>query len=248
MIRFVEETGSTNADLAAAIRRGETPAPGEWLVARRQRAGRGRHGRTWHDGAGNFMGSTVLALPPTAPPSGTYAFPISVALYETVERFVPGEPLMLKWPNDLLLRGAKVSGILMELVGHSLIVGIGVNLAHAPHVAGRATIALADCSPQGLSLERFAEALAERVSEAVALYQGKTAAVDGGLQGAAAMRERWLERAHPLGTPLTVDDGGGNLLSGRFWGLSPTGAMMLKRDGGGIEFIHAGDVMIAEDT
>lgn len=240
LIRFVEETGSTNADLAAAIRRGDPPVQGKWLVARRQKAGRGRQGRTWHDGAGNFMGSTVIRLGRDAPAAGTYAFPISVALYQSVERFVgAGEPLMLKWPNDLLLRGAKVSGVLMELIEDSLIVGIGVNLARAPRLADRATIALAEVELcEELSLELFAETLAEHVASAVALFEER--------HGEARIREMWLERAHPPGTPLTVDDGAGNRISGRFSGLSPSGALMLQREDGAVQCVRAGDVLLAE--
>ena len=75
MIAFAEQTGSTNADLAAALRAGEGWAEGRWLVARRQTAGRGRQGREWFDGAGNFMGSTVVRLGEHFPAPATLSLP-----------------------------------------------------------------------------------------------------------------------------------------------------------------------------
>ena len=84
MIAFAEQTGSTNADLAAALRTGEGWAEGRWLVARRQTAGRGRQGRAWFDGAGNFMGSTVVRLvgpeQGVGPPPASLSFVAALAV------------------------------------------------------------------------------------------------------------------------------------------------------------------------
>ncbi|MFM7349292.1 MAG: biotin--[acetyl-CoA-carboxylase] ligase, partial [Erythrobacter sp.] len=124
MITLVEETGSTNADLAAALRSGEGWAEGRWLVARRQTAGRGRQGREWFDGAGNFMGSTVVQVAPQAgdvgPPPASLSFVAALAVRDAAAAVI-GEAgsLGLKWPNDVLLDGGKLSGILLEMVrGH----------------------------------------------------------------------------------------------------------------------------------
>ena len=73
MIRFVTETGSTNTDLASELRAGMAVPEGEWLVADRQVSGRGRQGRAWFDGYGNFMGSTVVHLSPRDPNPATLA-------------------------------------------------------------------------------------------------------------------------------------------------------------------------------
>ncbi|HBM06461.1 MAG TPA: biotin--[acetyl-CoA-carboxylase] ligase, partial [Erythrobacter sp.] len=84
MIRFVTETGSTNSDLAAQVRAGEVVAEGHWLVADRQVAGRGRQGRSWFDGSGNFMGSTAVRISPRDPAPATLALVAGVAAYEAV--------------------------------------------------------------------------------------------------------------------------------------------------------------------
>ncbi len=162
-IRFVAETGSTNADLIAAIRAGERVAEGDWLVADRQTAGRGRQGRAWSDGAGNFMGSTVVRPGPHDPPPPTLALLAGVALHETVIT-VLADPsrLSLKWPNDLLVGRAKLAGILLEREGEAVVVGIGVNLAAAPTVEGRETVALTAFGPAP-DRDHFAKALAARV-------------------------------------------------------------------------------------
>ncbi|HNJ48148.1 MAG TPA: biotin--[acetyl-CoA-carboxylase] ligase, partial [Novosphingobium sp.] len=102
MIRFIPETGSTNADLAARLSAGEAVPEGEWLVADRQSAGRGRQGRTWFDGMGNFMGSTVVRPGPGDPPISTLALVAGLAVHETVAPLIPPpQRAMLKWPNDV---------------------------------------------------------------------------------------------------------------------------------------------------
>ena len=89
MIAFAEQTGSTNADLAAALRTGEGWAEGRWLIARRQTAGRGRQGRAWFDGAGNFMGSTVVTLGEGGPPPASLSFVAALAVRDAAAAALP---------------------------------------------------------------------------------------------------------------------------------------------------------------
>lgn len=239
MIRIVEQTGSTNADLAAALRGGEGWAEGTWLVARRQTAGRGRQGREWFDGAGNFMGSTVVVLGSQAgdagPPPATLSFVAALAVRDAAAG-VLGEdaPLALKWPNDVLLDGGKLSGILLEMVRGHIVVGIGVNLARAPQVEGRETAALADLVPPP-PLEHFAASLAaafDRRLEAWRTY------------GLGATLQAFLTRAiHAQGSALTVHDTDGSVLSGSFAGLEESdGALRLRLADGRERVIRAGDI------
>ena len=148
MIETVAETGSTNADLLARLTAGERVPEGHWLVAQRQIAGRGRQGREWFDGAGNFMGSTLVHRGEGDPPSHTLALVAGLAVHETVLPYCPdASALTLKWPNDLMYGTAKLCGILLEAQGDSIVVGIGCNLAVAPPVPGRRTIALSEIGP-----------------------------------------------------------------------------------------------------
>ncbi|MCT2399504.1 biotin--[acetyl-CoA-carboxylase] ligase [Novosphingobium mangrovi (ex Huang et al. 2023)] len=236
MIRIVEETGSTNADLAARLSGREYLPEGEWLVADRQTAGRGRLGRVWNDGAGNFMGSTVVRPGPGDPPASTLALMAGLAVHEAVAKFLPySAQLWLKWPNDLLLDGAKVAGILLEMTGGVVIVGIGVNLVAAPEVPGRKIAALADYAPPP-GRDVFAETLAAEF--AVERQRWRTA-------GLAPLLRRWQSAAHPMGTRLTVLPPGEEALEGSYAGLSEDGNLLLGLADGTLRTIHAGDVLLA---
>lgn len=235
MIELVEQTGSTNADLAAKLRAGEGSVEGTWLVARRQTAGRGRQGREWFDGAGNFMGSTVVVLGEGGPPPASLSFVAALAVRDACAAALgEAEALGLKWPNDVLLDGGKLSGILLEMVRGAIIVGIGVNLARAPQVEGRKTAALADVT-QPPPLETFAASLAaafDRRLEAWRTY------------GLGATLQAFLGQSiHASGSPLTVHDTDGSAFSGTFAGLEESdGALRLRLADGRERVIRAGDI------
>lgn len=202
---------------------------GHWLVADRQTAGRGRLGRGWNDGQGNFMGSTVVHMAAGDPSPATLALVAGVALAKAVAAMAPGLGAQLKWPNDLLVDGAKCAGILMERSRDSIVIGIGVNLVAAPKLPDRTTAALAD---KGASLDRdrFADALALALADALWTWRQ---------EGVGRIIAVWLPQAHPVGTPLRVSEQG---IDGFFDGLAPDGALRLRREGGETMLVHAGDV------
>ena len=133
MITYVEQAGSTNADLLARLAAGEAVREGDWLVTKRQLAGRGRQGRTWFDGAGNFMGSTVVRPAASDPPAPTLALVTGLAVYEALLPLCPDpSPVMLKWPNDLQVAGRKLGGVLIEVRWRGtrldwVAIGVGIN-------------------------------------------------------------------------------------------------------------------------
>lgn len=225
------ETGSTNADLAQRLSDGDYLPEGRWLVADRQTAGRGRLGRVWDDGAGNFMGSTVVHVSPQDPPPPTLALMTGLAVHEALSCFV-SHGLMLKWPNDLLLDSAKVAGILLEMVQGTVIVGIGVNLVHAPLLPDRRTAALGERSP---GRDAFADALATCFDTELERWR---------MVGIAPMLRRWQSAAHPQGTPLRVAPPGESAVEGAFAGLAQDGNLRLALPDGSIRTIHAGDVLL----
>ena len=237
-IQTVAETGSTNADLLAALREGERVGEGDWLIADRQRAGRGRQGREWFDGAGNFMGSTVVRLSPCDPPPASFALSAGLAVYATVLPLLPNPaPLRLKWPNDLTFSGAKLAGILLEREGDALVVGIGVNLVAAPKVPDRSTIALAAFGPAP-DRDLFASALAK--SLVLELERWRSYGLDSVIR-------RWLAAAHAVGTPLTLAAQGEVPITGAFDGLTDEGALRLRLADGTARVMHAGDVFFAPE-
>ena len=232
---FIAETGSTNADLIARLARGEMVGEGQWLITSRQNSGRGRQGRAWLDAPGNFMGSTVVRLHPSDPAPATLSFVAALAVYETVLARLHGPAaLMLKWPNDVLLGGAKLSGILLEREGDHAVIGIGVNLVSAPILPDRAVGALSSQGPAP-ARDAFAHALATQLD--IELQRWREFGFD-------PICRRWLVAAHLPGTPLTVHDGSGMRVQGAFAGLEDDGALRLRLADGSIRAIRAGDVSL----
>jgi BirA family biotin operon repressor/biotin-[acetyl-CoA-carboxylase] ligase len=225
-IRVVERTGSTNVDLLAD----PAAVEGDWLVALTQDAGRGRQGRAWVSESGNFFGSTLVALQPTDPPAASLSLAAGLALIEAVDLAAPGNALMLKWPNDLLLGTAKLGGILLERNGDRVVAGFGLNLGRAPKIEWKEVAAL-----NGIMLpQAFAPLLAGSFARMLDLWRTSEAE---------AFARAWLARAHPLGTRLTIHSAPGQTVSGTFEGIELGGALRLRLDDR-VEVIHAGDVEI----
>lgn len=233
MFEFVTETGSTNADLAERLRAGEPLPEGTWLIADRQIDGRGRQGRDWIGGDGNFLGSTVVHLSGREANVTCLAMVAGLAVYETVLVRLPlPAKLELKWPNDLLLAGGKLAGILLERLGDAVIVGIGVNLAQSPRLARNKAISLGQFGPAP-DRDHFATDLARNFAAEVDRWRNSSIDV---------VLARWLAAAHREGTSLTVHTGDATPISGVFAGLAPDGALKLRLEDGSLRVIHAGDV------
>ncbi|KUR71900.1 biotin--protein ligase [Novosphingobium fuchskuhlense] len=240
MIRVVAEIASTNSALLARLAEGEAPAEGHWLVADRQTAGRGRAGRIWTGGLGNFMGSTAVALREGEALPQTLALVAGVSVHRALMTVVPDiAGLALKWPNDLLVEEAKLGGILLERQRDAVIVGIGVNLAEAPQVPGRKTVSL-NALGHAVVRDDFAAALATAWAEDLTAWHA----------GAWPMlRGEWLSRALPKGTLLGVNLAEEGHVIGGFAGLEPDGAVLLRLADGAVRAIHAGDVeLIGQGT
>ncbi len=135
---------------------------------------------------------------------------------------------MLKWPNDLLLDGAKLAGILLERSGDRIVAGFGVNLAVAPAIAGRDAASLGAITTP----ESFAPLLAGSFARMLQLW--RTSEPE-------AFARAWLSRAHPVGTRLMIHSGPEETISGTFDGIDADGALRL-RTGDGVQLVRAGDV------
>jgi BirA family biotin operon repressor/biotin-[acetyl-CoA-carboxylase] ligase len=202
---------------------------GDWLVALEQTAGKGRQGRGWTTKRGNFFGSTLVQLAAGDPPAQSLSLVAGLALAEALDSAIPGLPLLLKWPNDLLLDGAKAAGILLEREGDRVVIGFGVNLAAAPHLPGRSTAHFAG----GIAPEAFAPLLAGAMARIVVAWRSSDPE---------AFARAWLARAHPPGTLLNVHGADAAPLSGRFDGIEHDGTLRLRLEDGSVRRIHAADV------
>lgn len=228
MIHTVPETGSTNADLLAQAAAG---APeGTWLRAERQTGGRGRLGRTWESPVGNLYTSTIVRPLTGDPAAPSLALVIAVALEEVASAYAGPGRLQLKWPNDLMAGAAKLAGILLERNGDSVVIGIGVNLAHHPEGLERATTSFTGLGLSAPDPHSFLLDLSQAFARWLQRWR---------VEGLAPVRARWLERAHPIGSVLSAAG-----RQGLFEGLDADGTLLLRQADGTIDAVRAGDVFL----
>jgi len=237
----LEATDSTNDDAARAAKEGD-PGP-LWVVSREQRAGRGRHGRNWSSPPGNLYASLLLLDPCEPALAPQLGFVAGLALHEALCAVTGlGAPrLALKWPNDLLLDGAKISGLLLEAhrvsaIGPlAIVIGFGVNVVHAPDGTPYAATSLQAVSP-GLEREKVFSELAVSFDRCFSAWSKARRLGDP----FSAVRRLWLERAAGLGGSVTLRLPGGER-TGTFMGLDAHGRLELRTTSG-LELIDAGDL------
>ncbi|MGE3142517.1 MAG: biotin--[acetyl-CoA-carboxylase] ligase [Hyphomonadaceae bacterium] len=241
-LEIFEEIDSTSLEARRRAERGEYGPV--WLMARAQSAGRGRRGRAWSSLPGNLM-ATYLGR--TARPPGEIAllgFAAGVALAEAAEEWIGPGRAALKWPNDLMLDGAKAAGLLIDSGsapgGHWFALGLGLNILDAPEGLDQETAALARALAPGAQAPS-PEAMLKRVR---ARLEARADALTR--EGFAPLRQAWLARAYGLGQTARVTLGSENV-EGRLVGLSPQGELELETRTG-LRLIAAGDVLFAPTT
>lgn len=231
---YVDETDGTNA----ALKR--DPADMKILRAGVQTAGRGRLTRVWSSPAGNLYTSLCFKVENARAAAG-FSFITAVALCETLRALDEKSEYLCKWPNDVLADGAKISGILLELIEKDgvwyLIAGVGVNVVSYPQVEGvlyRATsLRHQGC---GASCGTLAETLYERFDSWKKRYEN---------DGLAAVLARWTALARGIGEQITVSLAD-RRMTGIFSGLDKDGALLLNADGNTVR-VTAGDVFFGDN-
>ncbi len=216
----------------------EAGEPGRVAVrAERQTHGRGTQGRGWMSPPGNLSLSVLLRPATAAAGSGQWGLLAAVALAEAVAAALPATVRpTLKWPNDVLVAGAKLGGILVEAAARPdaglewLVIGFGVNLASAPDVPGRAVTAVALHAPAPQPAA-FAAALLERLDHWDALRRG---------HGFVPVRSAWLAHGPAIGTGLQLRRAEATV-TGRFAGLGEDGTLLLD-SGGAVRAFASGEV------
>lgn len=221
----LERVDSTNAEAFRLAPHLSGPA---WVMARRQESGRGRRGRPWSDPPGNFAATLVLRPEGGPADAARLSFVAALALHDAlVDLCGPQLSLALKWPNDVLLNGGKLSGILLESNGTgksaaALAIGIGVNLAATPapgDVEQQATRPVSLLEETGLKLAP--EELLDALAPAFEHWQQRMRA-----EGFTPIRQAWLARAARLGETIQARVGE-TRIEGRFDGIDETGALIL---------------------
>lgn len=216
--------GSTQAEAAARAANGERGPL--WIRADVQTAGRGRSGRDWQTPSGNFSATLLLTPGADATLLQQLSLVAGVAAADVLNGYLSEsgstERAQLKWPNDVLIGGAKAVGILVEtsMVGREAMafVGIGINLAITPELPGRAVTRLADHIAATPTPSALLARLAPSMQDWLAVW-------DKGRRFS-AIRAAWLDRALPAGAPISVNAGDGPV-QGTFEGLDMDGALLL---------------------
>ncbi len=197
-----------------------------WIMARHQTGARGRRGRVWSSPEGHFAATFVFRPGGRAAEAGLRSFFAANAVYEALALKIDRDRLALKWPNDVLLDGGKVSGILLESVGTAtaldwLAIGIGVNLGRAPEGVRDAAfppIGLEEAGGEPADLDEFLSCLASNMATQEKLYAEL---------GFGPIRKNWLRRAARLGEVITARTAREEI-TGRFETIDEAGQLVLE--------------------
>lgn len=227
---------STNAEAARRAAAGDTGP--YWIRATQQTAGRGRRGRSWTSDPGNLF---LTYLGAAAKPPGEVAllsFAAALAVADIADHAIGRPTARLKWPNDVLIVGRKVAGILLESGALKdgrtwFAVGIGINVASAPSDVNQPIAALsAATGAKAMTLDALETLLRRRL----AFWAGCLER-----DGFAPLREAWMARAHGVGAPVTARLGAEEI-TGVMRGLAPDGALQLELSDKDTRLITAGEV------
>jgi len=223
----LDAVGSTNDEAKNHARQGA--AEGTTIAAARQTKGRGRQGNRWLSEPGNLYMSLILRPQVTAAESGQLSFLAAVALANAVEKVLPaGVKITLKWPNDLLLNGKKAAGILLETEAADwLVMGLGLNIAHAPeHAVSLGSLGGHVAPPDMLHMVR---------AEILVLYRTWQE------KGFAPIRAAWLARAAHKSQEINVRLPN-ETFRATFLGIDEAGALHVRLPDGQERHIASGEV------
>jgi BirA family biotin operon repressor/biotin-[acetyl-CoA-carboxylase] ligase len=229
IVWHLDQIGSTNDE---ARRMANEGAPNGTVVhADEQTAGRGRLAHRWFSPPGNLYLSVVLRTDLPAARTSELSFLASLAVADTVEALLPRQTrTLLKWPNDVLVNGAKIAGILLEQTENAAIMGIGLNVLQAPaSSAYKATTVVANGGIA--SVDGARDILLDRLGRQLSAWRAN---------GFGPIRDQWLGRSYPIGAAIRAN-AGGQPVAGEFAGLDLDGALLLDTPNGRQRII-AGDI------
>jgi len=244
-IHLLDAVDSTNAEARRRAEGGET-AP-QWIVGRRQSAGRGRRGREWTSETGNLFATLLTFTTRPAAEAAQITFVAALAVADLLDAFAQPGSVSIKWPNDVLLAEEKAAGILIESGAHAsdqlwLAIGIGVNLAHAPTGTERPATALTSHLRPDIAYPPAVEAAANVLAEAFAVWHSRWDSL-----GFQPILDAWTARTQGLHGPC-VARLGHETISGMADGVAADGALRLRTADGSLRLISAGDVFFGPDA
>jgi len=233
----VYQLGATDSTNSEAKRRVSAGGFVEcWLVAESQSAGRGRLQKNWISPAGNLFSTALFREPGGLVVASRMPFASALAVNDVALLFAPEADVRVKWPNDVRIDRAKLSGILIETGGSRaetwVAAGIGINVLHAPDGAGQPATSIATLRKDSavtadMALEALRKAFAARLLQAREGFDG--------------LRKDWLDRAEGLGGTVRVTTSGVPV-EGIFEDMDMSGGLVLRLPDGSRQTIRAGDV------
>jgi BirA family biotin operon repressor/biotin-[acetyl-CoA-carboxylase] ligase len=230
-LKWHDEIDSTNEEARRLAAQGETGPL--WLTAARQTAGRGRRGRSWDSPSGNLAATLLIRPERSQSEWAQLSFVTAVAASDMAARFAPQAQIALKWPNDVLADGKKLSGILLETAtGQALAIGIGVNLAHHPKDTEFPATSLAALGVKPPTTEDALAVLAAGFAKWYEVWRA---------EGFAVIREAWLVRAAGLGSRIRARLATEERF-GMFEGIDENGALLLNEGFGRASVLPAADI------
>ena len=245
-MKFLEydELDSTNVQAGRLVAEGEVSP--FWVRATRQSSGRGRRGRDWVSPFGNFYGSACYDYKGSVEDAAKLSFVAAIAVYETLCAYSLTAKPVLKWPNDILIDGRKIAGLLLEAKHGKIIIGVGVNLINHPpegniaptHLLEHIDPAALNCEePEFTGAEAFLAIIAAKLDQAIKKHLA---------YGFSATRADWLSRSGGIPGPVTVrlpDE----TFEGEAEDLLENGALRIRLKDGTYRDIHAGDVFFGTE-
>lgn len=227
-IRKLEVSPSTNDTAKAAAESGE--AEGLVIWALQQTQGRGRRGRVWESPQGNLYTSLLLRPSGETQNIGLYAFVTALAVADAVRDFLPQAEITLKWPNDVLVDGKKISGVLLEASSDWLVVGVGVNVMNSPSKSLYPCTSLHEQGAGQPVLDKVLDALLSHFAHWYDVMQTR---------GFGSIREPWLARAKTGSVTVVLPQ---ETIAGTFQGIDLQGCLRLRLADGTERAIATGDV------
>ncbi len=239
-VRHLASTDSTNSECIRLANAGHA-AP-FWVMADQQTRGRGRLHRNWSSKSGNLYASGLYSFETSPEKLAQLGFAAALAVIDAVSAHMPIDVLQLKWPNDVLAEGSKLAGVLLESFPQSdgsylLVVGIGINIAHAPQLPDRKTA----CVGQFQSPSSLPVTPAKLLPDLIACFEKWL--LNWQHRGFGELRNAWMAKAYGFGEKIVTS----NKNEGRFEDMSETGGLLLRQSSGQVIEISAGEVYFATD-
>ena len=231
-----ESTGSTNEDIALLAKQGIAP----WTVVQAlvQTSGRGRHGKTWDSQIGNLFMSLLLQPTVNRVRWGELSLLSAIAVASVLSDYVDNQTIEVKWPNDVLINGKKIAGILLEVADFcieepSVIVGVGINISNVPEKFEYPVTCIDDYKTGQTSVDAVLISLLHHFVYWFQIWEDN---------GFGAIKDEWMRQAFKLNGGVLVENKNGLMAEYTFKGIDIEGAMLLDDENGKRSRILSGTV------